>query len=152
MKLGEALTQRSQLQKRFGELRERIAGSVFAQEGESPPEDPKALLSELEAVAAELESLIAGINRANLTTTLADGRTLTDALARRDHLTILHSALQKIANAASESQTRYSNTEIKMVRMLDVPALRQRADELAKERRELDAQLQEKNWLTDLPS
>jgi hypothetical protein len=54
MKLGEALTQRSQLQKRFGELRERIAGSVFAQEGEAPPEDAKALLSELERWAPSL--------------------------------------------------------------------------------------------------
>jgi hypothetical protein len=152
MKLGEALAQRSQLQKRFVELRERIAGSVFAQEGEAPPEDAKALLAELETVASELERLIAAINKANLTTTLADGRTVTDALARRDHLTILQSAFQKIANAASESHVRYGKAEIKMVRLVDVAELRQRADDLAKERRELDVQLQETNWRTDLPS
>jgi hypothetical protein len=39
-----------------------------------------------------------------------------------------------------------------MIRTVDVAELRRRADELAKERRELDAQIQETNWQTDLPS
>jgi hypothetical protein len=107
VKLGEALTLRSQLQTRFVQLRDRLASSVFAQEGEAPPEDPAALLTELEQVAAQLEDLIARINKTNLATTIDDGRTVTDALARRDHLTILHAAFQKVAGAASESQVRY---------------------------------------------
>jgi hypothetical protein len=152
MKLGEALTLRSQLQTRFVQLRDRATGSVFAQEGEAPPEDPAVLLAELEQVAAQLEDLIARINKANLETTIADGRTITDALARRDHLTILQMAFQKVAAAASESQVRYGKAEIKMIRTVDVAGLRRRADELAKERRELDAQIQETNWQTDLPS
>jgi hypothetical protein len=151
VKLGEALTLRSQLQTRFVQLRDRLASSVFAQEGEAPPEDPAALLTELEQVAAQLEDLIAGINKTNLATTIDDGRTVTDALARRDHLTILHAAFQKVASAASESQVRYGKAEIKMIRTVDVADLRQRADDLAKERRELDAQIQETNWQTDLP-
>lgn len=152
MKLGEALTVRSQLQTRFVQLRDRIANSVFAQEGETPPEDPARLLEELQQVASQLEDLMARINKTNLATTLADGRTITDALARRDHLTILQTAIQKIAGAASENQMRYSKAEIKMTRTVDVGALRRRADDLAKERRELDAQIQETNWQTDLAS
>ena len=151
MKLGEALTLRSQLQTRFVQLRDRLASSVFAQEGEAPPEDPAALLTELEQVAAQLEDLIARINKTNLATTIDDGRTVTDALARRDHLTILHAAFQKVASAASESQVRYGKAEIKMIRTVDVADLRRRADDLAKERRELDAQIQETNWQTNLP-
>jgi hypothetical protein len=151
VKLGEALTLRSQLQTRFVQLRDRLASSVFAQEGEAPPEDPAALLTELEQVAAQLEDLIARINKTNLATTIDDGRTVTDALARRDHLTILHAAFQKVASAASESQVRYGKAEIKMIRTVDVADLRRRADDLAKERRELDAQIQESNWQTDLP-
>jgi len=151
MKVGEALTLRSQLQSRFVQLRDRSAASVFAQEGEAPPEDPAALLAELEQVAAQLEDLVARINKANLATTIADGRTVTDALARRDHLTILQTAFQKVATAASESQVRYGKAEIKIIRTVDVAELRRKADELAKERRELDAQIQETNWQTDLP-
>jgi hypothetical protein len=150
MKLGEALTLRSQLQTRFKQLSERVKSSVFTQEGETPPEDAVALLDELEQVAAELEHLVAAINKANLATTLGDGRTLTDALARRDHLTVLQMAFHRVAEAASEAQIRYGRAEIKLVRTVDVAGLRRRIDELAKERRELDAQIQEANWQTDL--
>lgn len=150
MKLGEALTLRSQLQTRFQLLRERLKASAVVQEGEQPPEDPTALLAELEAAAAELESLIARINKTNLATTISDGRTVTDALARRDHLGLLQSALHQLAETASAAQTRYGKAELRIVRTVDVGALRQRADDLAKERRELDASIQESNWQTEL--
>jgi hypothetical protein len=150
MKVGEALTLRSQLQTRFQLLRERLKSSALVQEGESPPEDPTALLGELEGIAGELESLIARINKTNLATTLPDGRSLTDALARRDHLGLLQSALHQVAETASAAQARYGRAELRIVRTVDVGALRQRADELAKERRELDAAIQEANWQTEL--
>ena len=152
MKLGEALTIRSELQSRFQLLRERLKVSVVVQEGEKPPEDPNALLKELDEVAAEIEQLVGRINKTNLATTLADGKTLTDALARRDHLGLLQSALHQVAEAASAAQARYGRAEIRIVRTVEVAALRQRADELAKERRELDARIQEANWQTELMS
>src|SRR5689334_1951509 len=150
MKIGEALTLRSQLQTRFQLLRERLKASAMVQEGEQPPEEPSALLAELEGVATDLESLIARINKTNIATRLSDGRTLTDALARRDHLGLLQSALHQVAETASAAQTRYGRAELRIVRTVDVGALRQRADELAKERRELDASIQEANWQTEL--
>jgi hypothetical protein len=116
MKVGEALTLRSQLQTRFQLLRERLKASAMVQEGENPPEDPTALLTELEGVAAELEL----------------------------------SALHQVAETASAAQTRYGRAELRIVRTVDVGALRVRADELAKERRELDATIQEANWQTEL--
>jgi hypothetical protein len=150
MKLGEALTLRSELQTRFQQIRERLKASVLIQEGENPPEDSDALLRELESLASQLEILVAQINRTNLATKLPDGRTVTDALARRDNLTILHSALQQVADAASERSRRYGQSEIRVLRTVDVGALRTRADELARERRELDVQIQESNWQTEI--
>src|ERR1051325_6850366 len=97
MKIGEALTLRSQLQIRFQQLRERLKARVLVQEGEQPPEDPTELLNELERVADQLATLIAQINRTNLSTTLPDGGTLTDALARRDYLALLQAALHQVA-------------------------------------------------------
>jgi hypothetical protein len=88
LKLGEALTLRSQLLARIAQMRERLKASALVQEGESPPEDPTALLAEFESMAGELESLIARINRTNLATQLPSGGTLTDALARRDILAL----------------------------------------------------------------
>ena len=150
MKVGEALTLRSQLQTRFQQVRERLKASALVQEGEKPPEDPDKLLEELDTVAAQLEDLLARINKTNLGTRLPDGRTVTDALARRDIVTVLQSALQQIADAAGERQKRYGQAEIRVVRTVDVGRLRQRADDLAKERRELDARIQEANWQTEL--
>ena len=152
MKLGEALTLRSQLQVKFQQLRERLKASAVVQEGEAPPEDPTMLLAELEAVGGELEALIARINKTNLATHLADGLTLTEALARRDHLAWLQGALHQVAETASVAHARYGKAELRMVRTVEVSTLRHRADDLAKERRTLDARIQEVNWLTELVS
>jgi hypothetical protein len=86
MKLAEALAERADALRRIHDLRDRLTTNVLVQEGESPAEDPRALMAELDRVFGHLETLIARINRTNLQTTLADGTTLTDALARRDVL------------------------------------------------------------------
>ena len=109
-----------------------------------------ALLNEFDAVADELEKLVADINRANLTVQLRDGRTLTEALARRDSLTLRHQTLRALAEAAAEKHDRYSRSEIKMLSTVGVTEIRQKADDLARERRELDVAIQEANWANDL--
>lgn len=45
---------------------------------------------------------------------------------------------------------RYSRSEIRVVRMVEVRALRDRLDRLAKQLRELEDELGEKNWTTEL--
>jgi hypothetical protein len=95
---------------------------------------------------------VARVNKTNLSTSLRNGQTVTDALARRDRLTRLQGALHQVAEATSAGQARYSRSEIRVLRMVDVGDLRRRVDDLAKERRELDAQIQEANWQTELLS
>src|SRR5438477_13071703 len=62
MKLGEALTLRSQLQTRIEQLRGRLKASALVQEGEQPPEDPASLLAEFDDLATQLERLVTQIN------------------------------------------------------------------------------------------
>jgi Family of unknown function (DUF6847) len=150
MKLGEALTLRSQLLARIAQIRERLTASALVQEGEKPPEDPKELLREFESMAAELEGLIAQINRTNIATQLPTGETLTNALARRDILGLRQAVLRQVANTAGEQQQRYGKAEIRILPTVDVGELRRRGDELARERRELDTVIQETNWTTEL--
>ena len=150
MKLGEALTQRSQLLVRMKHARDRLKDSALVQEGEQPPEDPRQLLSEFEAMANELQSLIARINQTNLTTRLATGETLTEALARRDVLGLRIRAVRQVADVAAARQERYSQSEIRFVATVNVADLRKAGDDLARELRELDASMQETNWTTDL--
>jgi hypothetical protein len=151
VKLGEALTLRSQLLTRIAQLRDRLKSSVLVQEGETAPEDPALLLEEFDAVATQVEQLIAQINRVNLQTHLPSGETLTEALARRDALTLRHTVLRQTAEAASEPRHRYARAEIRILPNVDVAKLREQADGLARQRRELDAAIQETNWTTELP-
>ena len=83
MKLANALSLRSELQTRIRQLESRLDNNALVQEGESPAEDPMELLRELEEDYAQLEELIARINRTNSTTEAGEGRTLSDLLARR---------------------------------------------------------------------
>jgi hypothetical protein len=150
MKLAEALVQRADLQKRIEQIRQRLKRSALVQEGEQPPENPGELLAEVERLLGELTSLIGRINRANLATQLADGTTLTDALARRDTLALHYSILEDLATAASVELNRYSRTEIKSFPTIQVSAVRRQMDTLAQQRRELDTAIQATNWTVDL--
>jgi hypothetical protein len=150
MKLGEALARRSDLQKRLAQLGVRLRESAVVQEGTEPPESPDELLGEVDRLADELERLIALINQTNSSTRLSSGVTLTEALARRDVLALRHGVLHHVAEAAAQAQTRYGRSEIRLVRLIDVAAIRARLDDLARERRELDTEIQAHNWTVDL--
>ncbi len=84
MRLAEALILRGDIQKRLGQLQDRFKRSSWVQEGEKPTEDPAKLRREVDADIAQLRALMAQINRTNITTRLASGETLMEALAVRD--------------------------------------------------------------------
>jgi hypothetical protein len=149
MKLAEALVIRADLQKRVELLRTRLVESAKVQEGDTPAEDPKVLFGELDQSLAQLTTLITHINRLNLATRLPDGSTLTNALTRRDMIALRQSVLMSVIEAASTKQERYSQSEIRYEATVSVAQLRQEYDDLARQRRELDTQIQSTNWTTE---
>ncbi|MBR3502811.1 MAG: DIP1984 family protein [Clostridia bacterium] len=149
MKLAEALQERADLNRKIEQLRSRLQNNCLVQEGESPLEQPEALLRELDSAFARLEYLIAAINRTNCAV-LTGGETLTSLIARKDCLSVKLSAYRDLAYAASQTTHRARGTEIKILPALDVRALQKRADALAKALRETDNRLQAANWLTEL--
>jgi hypothetical protein len=151
MKLAEALAPRADRRRRVDQLRGRIVGSATHQEGTEPAEDASALLRESDEVLDELESLIRRINRTNSTTDLDADGTLTDALARRDALRLRHSVLVAAADAASgHGGYRQLRSELRQLSALPVADLRGRADQVAREVRELDTRIQQANWNVEL--
>lgn len=150
MKLAEALVERKAAQQKLAELNERLQRAAVVQEGERPAEEPAALLTELDEVAARLECLILAINRTNGQATLADGRTLTAAIARRDVLRMRQGATDALLRSVGSPQFRARGAEIKFVPTVSVPELQARRDVLAKEYRELDTAIQAANWAIDL--
>lgn len=149
MKLAEALQERADLNRRIDELRRRLGNSVLVQEGETPAEDPDALLTELDAAIARLETLMAQINLTNCRTK-ADGLTLTELIAKKDALLLQLSAYRDLVYTAGQNTSRARGTEIKVKVTLKASELQKRVDAMAQEARRLDNLLQETNWKTRL--
>ena len=151
MKLAEALILRADLQKKLASLRERASKYVTVQQGEKPAEEPNALLKQAVGVIRELEHLVFRINRANLDSKTRDGRSLTEALARRDALVQQHSVVEAMLAGTRKQPDRYGLKEIKWITVVDVPKFQKQADDLAKQLRELNVLIQEANWNHELP-
>ena len=130
------------------------AGLEDCGEGEEPSEDANALLVEAAEVLDRLELLIRRINRTNASAPFTSGMTLTDALARRDVLRLRHAVLSGAADAAAGREhggyVRQLRSELRMLAALPVADLRDRADAVARELRELDVRIQQANWEVDL--
>lgn len=150
MKLAEALMLRADLQTRLQELRQRINSNAVVQEGEVPAENPQDLLRQVADITEQMAELVQKINRTNQATELEDGLSLGDALAIREMWITRQSIYNQAAGAGTLNQYQYGRSQIKMQGTIDVPNVRQMADEAAREYRQLDARIQAKNWTTDL--
>jgi hypothetical protein len=149
MKVAEALALRADLQRRLEQLKQRLIKNARIQEGDAPQEDPIELQSELENSAKELTLLIQRINRTNSAAPFGNGM-LADALAERDVLKIRYSTYRELAAAASTTQARMTRSEVKFISTVSVAAIQRKADDLAKQYRELDTRIQEADWTTTL--
>ncbi len=150
MKLAEALILRADCQKRFEQLKSRLLRTARVQEGEVPGENPQELIGELEGVANELASLIKRINKTNSSAILTGEQTISDALAERDVLVLRRGAYNDLALMAAVRSDRITRSEVKYVATISIAEVQKRADDLAKNYRELDAHIQEMNWKTEL--
>jgi len=152
MKLAEALALRAEAARRIEQLRSRIVDNARYQEGEEPTEDAAALLVQTSQACAELESLIRWINRTNASAHMGS-ETVTDAIARRDVLKLRHSIITAAADAAAGHErgwNRQLRSELTFISALPVADLRAQADDVARQIRELDIDIQRTNWEVDL--
>jgi len=149
MKLAEALIERSDLQTRIDAMQQRLMNNARVQDGETPAEDPLALMRELDAMSARVEELIRRINLTNAETEI-DGTTITAMIAHRDCLTKKTGILRNFLAAASSLTQRASRTEIVIRSTVSVADLQKQVDELSKEIRVTDTKIQAANWTTEL--
>lgn len=149
MKLAQALNERADLNRRIYQLEDRLRLNAKVQEGETPAEDPQALLAELDELLRRQEELIARINLTNASVT-SQGQTLTELLARRDCLALRARMMREFLDEASATAQRGMRTEIRIVSTVDVRRLRKETDEVSRQLRELDLRIQELNWTTPL--
>ena len=150
MKLAEALAERSDCQKRLEVIKSRLADSARIQEGEEPVEDPNELLTEADRAYGRLLTLISAINRTNSRSEFDTERSISDAIAERDVIGKRRDFLLGVSESGTSRWDRISRSEVRYVMTVPVKELRAQADKLAKRYRELDLQIQELNWKTDL--
>ena len=149
MKLAEALQERADLNRKIQQLRSRLSNNLLVQEGEKTPEDPAELMKELDSSIKRLQFLMAKINMTNCRTE-ADGRTLTEIIARRDALTLKLESYQDIVYQASRNTDRARHSEIKILSSVNVADIQKKVDKMSAELRKLDNLLQETNWSTEI--
>ena len=145
MKLAEALSIRKDLQKRIDQLQVRLCRNAKIQEGDEPAEQPSELFKELNTCLNQLQNLILKINEANIRI-VKDGKSLTEMLAEREVLLKRIGVLREVFTTASQSQDRYSRSEIKFVSTVDVKDLNKTIDGYSQQLRKLDIAIQQLNF------
>ena len=150
MKLAEALLLRADMQKKLASLKQRLGENVKVQEGDSPSEDPQALLNESSRVISALYALITQIHRTNAIAIMPNGQTMLMALVARDGLAERHRLLQSAIDNAKTEGDRYSYREIKWQKVVDIQSLQQQADDIAVKLRQLNIDIQAANWQIEL--
>lgn len=149
MKLASALSERSDIQNRINELSVRLNNNAKVQDGDKPAEDPTILMRELDRLMSKLELLMARINLTN-SSTVKDGKTISDLLAHRDCLKKKIEIMRNFLNNASSRVNRMTRTEIKIVSTVSVAEIQTELDGLCRELRQTDEKIQELNWITEL--
>ncbi len=80
-----------------------------------------------------------------------DGRTLTEAIARRDLLAKKHALLTHLIQSAKQTPDYYSAREVRWKTIVNVASLQKQADDVAMHLRDLNTRIQETNWKFELP-
>lgn len=150
MKLAEALLIRSDMQKKLAQIKGRIRSNVKVQEGDTPNEDPNALMIEASQVITELSALIERIHRTNAVAQSNEGQSMLTLLIERDTLEMRHKLLIEAIEATDTEVDRYSPREIKWRIMVSVAGLQKQADDIAMKLRKINIFIQANNWQIDL--
>lgn len=150
MKLAEALLLRKEYQTNLENLTMRILANVKVQENTKPNEEPEQLLEEYMRVSDELCEIVKKINRANNEIKLPDGRTIAEAITERDNLKKKRGLLMAIIQTAITPDYRLTRTEIKMFVSVDIKETQKQIDDMSKQYRILDTEIQKLNWAADL--
>lgn len=150
MKLAEALSSRSGLQKDLAWIKDQFSKISRVPEGSKPGEDPQEMLERMETRATEFQNLVAAINRTNISVKDERGRSMTELLAERDALRARQSILTEAYQQATQKEDVYGRQELRYVPTMDIVGLRKRLEVINTQLRELNMLVQRLNWEVDL--
>ena len=150
MKLAEALLLRRDLENRLQILRAEITDSVLVQEGDTLDRSVTDLLADYQEASQQLDEIARQINHTNATTPLVDSDiSLVDALSQRERLRQSHALYTQIL-ASAKTGPRMGRNEIRYIRTIDTQEITKWLNQTAQSLRQIDGQIQQTNWVTDL--
>ena len=154
MKLAEALIEKKDLAARISELQGRYTAAAVIEEGSEPDETAHDLLKSLQGAFFRWEELTVAINVANNRIMVGD-LTMMQSLAHRDSLKSQISHFGSIAGSIRQrnSQRRYyqeTGPKMLLAEGVDAKHFIKLVDDLSKELRVLDTQIQAANWANEL--
>lgn len=159
MKLAEALIEKKDLALRINALQDRYAAAAVIEENSTPDELAEELLQALHGAFARWEELTVAINVANNQILLGDPlqkqMTMMQSLAHRDSLKSKISHFSSIAGSIRQrNQNRHfyqeNGPKLVVAEGVDAKYFIKLVDDLSKELRVLDTQIQAANWANEL--
>ncbi|CUM55894.1 unnamed protein product [Debaryomyces tyrocola] len=155
MKLAEALRLRKDYETNLQQLESRILYNCKVQEGDVPSEDPEELIELYLQMSDKLKKLVSNINLTNSELMFKFGKcttpkSMTSALAERGELKRQAAAILRFARSGVINMDMYSRKEIKYISTISVKKYRSMADDISRDLRYLDINIQEQNWLGEL--
>lgn len=90
------------------------------------------------------------INLTNASARNKDGKSITELIAAKDCLVLKLAVVRDFLENASKKVDRYAHKEIRVLSSVNVREMQKQADAMAKELRQIDTELQQINWNTDL--
>jgi hypothetical protein len=156
MKLAELLSHRSNLEKKFNALKERLEGSVKHQEGTEPVDNPHLLLEQVSETLRAIREAAIKINRANARIIPGEmmGGTevsMMELLAERARMARAKGVLDAAIKAATVPEFRFGRQELRMVLNLDLESAYAAREQLVDAHRLLDLRVQRLNWDIEVP-
>jgi hypothetical protein len=154
MTLGAALAKRAGHAREIEQNNSRATAAARYQEGSKPPESAAELMERAEKLIRDQANLIARINVTNAATRTSSGKTITEALAKRDALRALHKMYAAVVDEAAGHRhrgfLRGMASELRELPGVDVAAVRVLISALALQIREVDGEIQQAGLTADL--
>jgi len=157
-KLAELINERSTNQSKLADLANRIKRDAIYLETDEPNANVESNYTKYLETLTRNEKIINLINKANDTTILRNGMTISAALVHRDivskqigfHKDLIENLLNRKASSPYHYIQSTENKPLKNLCVLDTDKLQNTLDELYVSYRAIDSEIQATNWQTEV--
>ncbi|MGK7944576.1 MAG: DIP1984 family protein [Microcystaceae cyanobacterium] len=150
IKLAEALLIKAEYEERLESLRSRLMVSARVQDGSFPPEDPETLIADVQTCLNHLASISKRISITQSQTLLDSRQTVAAAIVDQEMLLKKQSIYQSIIEGGIIPSDVAQGSSIRWLITVNLAGLNRRIEEMIKDYRLLETEIQQVSWNTEL--